>query len=209
MAGGEGAAGARYRRFMARRPRSFYPGVPTHLTAHGVDDQPIFRCELDRYDFLAHLRRTTERVGWRVVAWCLLDTHYHLLVVVGPAAEPRVSWGMQVLNSVYARAFNRRHRRRGHVFGERFTDTLVASESHLAAATAYVLANPVAAGLVSRVEDWRWAGDDRLVPRTGKPQRSRNVSSSPTTTTSPSTSSTVPAPPPMLAPIPSSTAATR
>ena len=194
---------------MPRRPRSFYPGVPTHITAHGVDDQPIFLGDLDRIAFLASLRRVTDRVGWRVVAWCLLDTHYHLLVVVGPAAEPRVSWAMQTLNSVYAREFNRRHRRRGHLFGERFTDTLVATNWHLEAAIAYVLANPVDAGLVRRFDEWRWSGDHRLEPRHVEAQRRRNVKRSAATTRTPSTIRIVPDVPPTPAPMARSTPATR
>ena len=83
---------------MPRRARSFFPGVPTHITAHGVDDQPIFRSDLDRYELLAPLRKTTERVEWHVLAWCLMTAHYHLLVVV--PKEPRVSWAMQTVNSV-------------------------------------------------------------------------------------------------------------
>ena len=100
---------------MGRRARSFYSGVPTHLTAREVDDQPIFRSDLDRYELLALLRNATQRVDWQVVAWCLMTTHYHLLVVV--PEELRVSWAMQTVNSVYAREFNARYRRRGHLFG--------------------------------------------------------------------------------------------
>jgi REP element-mobilizing transposase RayT len=57
---------------MGRRARSFYPRVPTHLTARGVDDQPIFRSDLDRYELLTLLREATLRVDWQVVAWCLM-----------------------------------------------------------------------------------------------------------------------------------------
>lgn len=153
---------------MAHRRRAFFPGTATHLTARGVDDQPIFVCDLDRFGLLSLLEKMTERVRWFIVAWCLMDTHYHLLVVVPGDEEPRISWAMQTLNSVYAREYNARHRRRGHLFGERFTDTLVASERHLHAATAYIYDNPVRAGLVRRPEDWRWSGDGRLEPRGGR-----------------------------------------
>jgi putative transposase len=189
---------------MARRLRSFAPGGVAHLTAHGVDDQPIFRSDLDRFSLLAHLRRVTERVRWRVLAWCFMDTHYHLLVVAG--RDPRVSWAMQTLNSVYAREFNHRHRRRGHLFGERYTDTAVTSDEHLDAAIAYILMNPVAAGIVRRPDEWPWSGDHRLEPRV--PQRSRNVRSSAATRTRPATSRIVPASPPTDTPAPSSPAAT-
>ena len=131
---------------MGRRVRTFYSGVPTHLTARGVDDQAIFRSDLDRYELLALLRKATERVNWQVVAWCLMTTHYHLLVVV--PEELRVSWGMQTVNSVYAREFNARHRRRGHLFGNRFADTLVESDPQCEKTIAYILENPVRAGMV-------------------------------------------------------------
>jgi len=114
---------------MPRRPRAFYPGVPTHITARGIDDQPIFLSDLDRYDLLALLRKTTERVRWQVLCWCLMTTHYHLLVVV-PEEEPLVSRALQTVNSTYARRFNAWHGRRGHLFGDRFADTLVESDGH-------------------------------------------------------------------------------
>ena len=135
----------RYGRRMGYKPRSFYPGLATHLTAHGIDDEPIFRSDLDRFDLLGRLRRVTERISWQVVAWCFMDTHYHLLAVA--PSEPRISWAMQAVNSVYARKYNHRHGRRGHLFGERFTDTLVESEAHLDACIAYIFENPVRAGL--------------------------------------------------------------
>jgi putative transposase len=159
----EAAGCRRYGRGVGYKPREFYPGAATHLTAHGVDEEPIFRSDLDRFDLLARMRRVTERAQWRVVAWCYMSTHYHLLVISDE--DPRVSWAMQAINSVYAREFNRRYRRRGHLFGRRFTDTLVKSEAHLHACMNYILENPVRAGLVRRLEDWPWSGVERLEPR--------------------------------------------
>ena len=77
-AGATPPRGRRYGREMGRRARAFHPGRPTHLTARGVDDQPIFRSDLDRYELLALLRKMTERIEWQVLCWCLMTTHYHL-----------------------------------------------------------------------------------------------------------------------------------
>ena len=148
---------------MAYRHRAFEPGAAYHMTARGIDGLSIFPTAVDCFSFLGLLRRVTGRVGWTIVSWCLMGTHYHLIVFA--PAEPRISWAMQTLNSVYAREFNHRLARRGHVFGERFTDTLVASERHLDAAIDYLLENPVRAGLVSEALDWPWSGDHLLVPR--------------------------------------------
>lgn len=148
---------------MGRKARSFAPGTATHITARGIDREPIFLSDLDRYELLAILRKATERLEWEVLTWCLMTTHYHLLVIV--PKEPRVSWAMQTVNSVYARQFNARHGRRGHVFGERFGDTLVESDQHGERTINYILENPVRAGLVKRVEDWPWSGFATLRPR--------------------------------------------
>jgi REP element-mobilizing transposase RayT len=149
---------------MPRRPRAFHAGAPTQVTARGVDEQPIFLSDLDRYELLALLRRVTDEVGWQVLCWCLMTTHYHLYVVV-PADVARVSWALQKVNSVYAREFNARHRRRGHLFGARFTDTLSESDGHARNTIGYILDNPVRAGVVKRFDEWNWSGLETLRPR--------------------------------------------
>ena len=149
---------------MPYKPRAFFPGSRTHLTANGVAESPVFRSDYDRYAFLALLRKVTEEAAWRIHCWCLMSTHYHLLVVV-PDQPARVSWAFQKLNSVYAREFNARHRRRGHVFGERFTDTCVETDRHARNTVSYILDNPVRAGLVRHFEEWNWSGLELLRPR--------------------------------------------
>ena len=79
--------------------------------------------------------------------------------------DPGVPRALQTLNSVYAREFNSRHGRTGHVFGARYTDTTVGTDFHRLSAVAYILENPVRAGLVKRVEDWPWSGHGILEPR--------------------------------------------
>ena len=56
-------------------------------------------------------------------------------------------------------------RRRGHLFGDRFADTLVESNPHCEKTIAYILENPVRAGIVKEVEDWPWSGFATLRPR--------------------------------------------
>ena len=148
---------------MPRRPRVFVPGGAYHLTARGVDGAAIFLSAFDCLTFLALLRSVSKRATWLVPAWCFMTTHYHL--VVQTAASTDVSAAMHRLNGVYAREFNLRHHRRGHLFGERYSPTPIEDERHLAAACGYVLLNPVTAGLVRSVEDWPWSGDGRLEPR--------------------------------------------
>ena len=58
---------------------------------------------------------------------------------------------------VYATYFNRRHGRFGHVFAGRFSARVIENEQYLYDACAYVVLNPVKAGLCDKVEDWPWS----------------------------------------------------
>jgi len=147
-----------------RRPRAFHPGGLTHVTACGIDDQPIFHSDLDREELLAILRAGTELLEVEVHAWCLMTTHYHLLLAV-PAEPETVSRLLHRVQSIYARRFNSWHGRRGHVFGARFTDTPARSATHVRRTIAYILDNPVRAGIVKRFDEWNWSGLDTLRPR--------------------------------------------
>lgn len=139
---------------MARPLRAFDPGWIYHLTAHGVDDRPIFKDDQDRQSFAIRLLRTAVREKWLLHAACLLDTHYHFIL---QPLNGRVSEGMRLLNGGYSRAFNKRHGRRGALFESRYEDREIRDEEHLANAIVYVEFNAVEAGMVQTVEDWPWS----------------------------------------------------
>ncbi|HEU0304254.1 MAG TPA: transposase [Gaiellaceae bacterium] len=123
-----------------------------HVTACGVDGRPIFVHDLDRLDFLELFDRATGRASWTCHAWCLMDTHYHLVLETTTA---KLSRAMHGLNTAYAQRFNRRHRRRGHLFESRFSAWVIRDERHLEAACQYVLDNPARAGMRM---PWPWSG---------------------------------------------------
>jgi REP element-mobilizing transposase RayT len=139
---------------MPRPPRSFSPGGFYHLTARGNDGREIVIDDWDRRMFVRLLARIATRFGIHIRAWCLMTNQYHL-VVETPHGE--VSKALQQLNGAYARYFNERHGRSGHLFGGRYRAALIDSEEHLHEACRYVVLNPVRAGLAAS-HDWPWAG---------------------------------------------------
>jgi putative transposase len=136
-----------------RLPRSQLDDGFFHATARANFGLALFVDDVDRLDFLQLLRSTLALFDWRCHAHCLMGTHYHLVV---EASRPALSEGMRRLNGDYARRFNRRHGRRGHLFEERFSSYVLRDERHLEAAVAYVLQNPVRAGLCQKAQDWQW-----------------------------------------------------
>jgi putative transposase len=139
---------------MARRLRLNLPDRQVHVIQHGIDDLPVFRDDEDRSAFLRLLGVELRRSDWRCLAYCLMTTHYHL--VLEPLA-PTLSTGCQHLNGRYAQGFNLRHGRRGHVFEARFRDVLIETESHLCEVMRYVHLNPTRAMPDVAPEDYPWS----------------------------------------------------
>jgi REP element-mobilizing transposase RayT len=139
---------------MARLLRSLLPDGAFHVTSRAVPELMLFVDPHDRRRFLALLRAVAARHGWRVHAYCLMGTHYHLVV---ECSRAQLSAGMKQLNGVYAQRYNAHHGRWGHVFGDRFASRVIEGDGYLAAAAAYVLDNPLRAGLVTRSRDWPWS----------------------------------------------------
>ena len=125
-----------------------------HVTALGAGGAYVFLEDLDRVEFLHALGIAIERFQWRLLVYCLMGTHYHLLI---SAETEKLVSGMQWLNGVYAQGFNKRYERRGHLFGSRFGCRAIVDERHNDATVQYILNNPVRAGLCERAEDWPWS----------------------------------------------------
>jgi putative transposase len=139
---------------MARPLRVHLPGALYHVMSRGDDRQAIFVDAADYRRFLARLAVTTARIGVACPAYCLMRTHFHLLLQ--PHTLP-ISRMMQQLNSSYSQWFNRRHRRVGHLLQGRYKSPVVDVDAYFRRVLRYVVLNPVRAGYVSSPADWPWS----------------------------------------------------
>jgi putative transposase len=133
--------------------RTSLPDGTFHVWMRGVCDIPPFPDPQDRTAALGLLTKAAARFELDLIAACVLTTHYHA-VIAGPTSS--LSCAMQWFHAHYARGFNRRYSRFGHVFAERFACRTV-DEDGVFDRCAYVLANPINAGLCDRIEDWPWS----------------------------------------------------
>jgi REP element-mobilizing transposase RayT len=140
---------------MGRLPRYQAAGAIYHVTSRGTGPCVIFDDESDRRTFLSILDVTARRLSWTVHAYCLMDTHYHVLVETEAA---NIALGMQRINSLYATSYNRRHSRVGALFQGRYGACVVQTERHYAEIARYIALNPVKAGLCNDAEAWPWSG---------------------------------------------------
>jgi len=139
---------------MPRPHRIQFPGALYHVTARGNNGSRMFRSQRDGEAFLDLLAVIVRRHHVLVHAYCLMGNHYHLLLGT-PLGN--VSRALQYLNGVYCQAFNRRHKRSGHILGARFHSSLIVEEAHLFETARYIVCNPCRAGLCAHPEQWPWS----------------------------------------------------
>jgi len=148
-----GGACRRYRRSVTR-DRQEAPGALHHVTTRGVLRGPIYDDDRDRELFVLQLATTIADYEWICHAYCLMGNHFHLLL---QTLEPNLGLGMRRLNGVYARAFNKRHGRTGHLFEARYSSIPIERDAHLLEVCRYVVLNPVRAGICATAEEWQWS----------------------------------------------------
>ena len=130
---------------MPRGPRLDAPGVLHHVMARGLEHQQIFRDDHDRDDFVRRLAALVEAETLTVYAWVLIPNHFHMLIRTG---QHPFSRSMRSLLTGYAGAFNRRHRRSGHLFQNRFKSIVCEEEAYFLELVRYLHLNPLRARLV-------------------------------------------------------------
>ena len=145
---------------MGRHLRLQEPGATYHVTTHGIAELAVLPDDLARAHFLDLLAEAAARHAWRVRAYCVLTTHYHLLVTT---PEGNIAQGMQHLNGRYAGWLNRERGRRGHVWEARYHGDPIRTDSHLLETIRYISLNPVRAGLCRAPSRWAWSSYSGLV----------------------------------------------
>ena len=143
-----------YRGGVPRAPRVQVPGAAYHVMSRGVRRQAIFRDDDDRASFLSVLWAVVRRHDWSCLAFCLMTTHYHLVI---RTPDANLAAGMQRLNGNFAQGFNRKHGEAGHLFERRYHSVPIERDAHLLELYRYIALNPVRAGVCSRPEGWRWS----------------------------------------------------
>ena len=145
---------------MPRISRVISPGLPHHVTQRGNGRQVVFASDEDRQLYLDLLRRHAKHYALRVWAYCLMPNHVHLLGV--PDCANSLARAMGRTHADYARYFNLKRGRSGHLWEARFFSCPL-EDLHLWRAMAYVERNPVRAALVSEAADYRWSSAPRHV----------------------------------------------
>jgi putative transposase len=139
---------------MARSIRIEFPGAFYHVMNRGNSGMDIYRNDRDREKFLEYISKAVERYGIKVHTYCLMTTHYHILIETPHA---NLSQAIKWINVSYSVYFNRKRRLSGHVFQGRFKSVLVDADEYLKHLSRYIHLNPVRAGMVDHCRDYAWS----------------------------------------------------
>ncbi|MHB1003795.1 MAG: transposase [Thermoleophilia bacterium] len=154
-----------YTAAMPRQPRIDAPGLLCHVIVRGTERKPIFRDDGDRQFFLSRLGTILQETGTPIYAFALIPNHFHLLLRRG---EKPVSKFMQRLLTGYAMHFNKRHRRVGHLFQNRYKSIICQEDLYFLSLIRYINLNPLRAGIVKSHEDlesYRYASHSYVMGR--------------------------------------------
>lgn len=139
---------------MARPIRLDYPDTFYHVLSRGNERRDIFYEEKDYLKLLAIIAKMVERFNIEVHAYVLLKNHYHLLI---RTKDANLSRAIQWLGVSYSVWFNRQHQRSGHLFQGRFKSFLIENEQYFVTLCLYIHGNPIRAGIVKRLLDYKWS----------------------------------------------------
>ena len=143
---------------MPRQARLDAPGTLHHVMIRGIESSPIFKDDQDRQDFIFRTGMVARETGTRILAWVLMRNHVHLLFFSGPSG---ISKFMRRLLTGYALRYNRRHRRNGHLFQNRYKSIICEEGSYLLELVRYIHLNPLRAATVKsmgELDQYPWSG---------------------------------------------------
>jgi putative transposase len=140
---------------MGRLPRPVEDGLVYHALNRGNNRAPVFADDDDFRAFLESLAQTQSRYPFRLLGYCLMGNHFHLLV--RPDSGQSISRILQSLTVAHTWRYHKRHGSSGHVWQGRFKSPLIQDDAHLLVVLRYIEANPLRTQKVTDLADYPWS----------------------------------------------------
>ena len=125
-----------------------------HIILRGINKQTIFEDEEDAVKFLQTLEHYKEKSGYKIYGYCLMGNHIHLLI-----KEEKDELGIvfRRIGASYVYWYNWKYERVGPLFQDRYKSEVVEDDNYLLTVLRYIHQNPLKAGLVRKISEYRWS----------------------------------------------------
>jgi len=135
---------------MPRIARLDTPGLLNHVTIRGIERRKIFNDDKDRENFVERLSTLLPETKTQCYAWSFLSNHAHFLFRSGPAG---IASFMRRLLTGYAVSYNRRRKRHGQLFQNRFKSIICQEDAYFLELVRYIHLNPIRSGVLANLEE--------------------------------------------------------
>ena len=142
---------------MPRQARIDYPGAMHHVIGRGIERKFIFKEDNQKREFHRRLADNLDRYSIQCYGWCIMGNHFHLLLQTGKTS---IAEFMRAVLTGYAVYYNRKNKRVGHLFQNRYKSVLCNKDEYLMSLVRYIHLNPVKAKIISyrSLEKYSWTG---------------------------------------------------
>ena len=125
-----------------------------HIMLRGINQQVIFEDDEDYFKFVETLENYKAVSGYKVFAYCLMSNHIHILIKV---EKEDLDLIMKRIAGSYVYWYNWKYYRKGHLFQDRFKSEPIEDDSYFLTVLRYIHQNPVKAGIVKSIDDYRFS----------------------------------------------------
>ena len=126
------------------------PGLLHHIIIRGIERRKIFNDDKDRENLIERLSILLPETKTQCYAWSFLSNHAHFLFRSGTRG---IAGLMRRLLTGYAVSYNRRHRRHGQLFQNRYKSVICQEDRYLQELVRYIHLNPLRAKLVTDLKE--------------------------------------------------------
>jgi len=159
---------------MARIPRAAAPDVIYHCINRANGRESIFQKEKDYLAFEKILLEGQEKFGMRILSFCIMPNHWHF--VLYPKTGDDLSQFMRWITHTHTQRYHAHYHTTGygHLYQGRFKSFPVQDDDYFLQVCRYIERNPVRAGLVEKIADWRWSS--AWIRKNGLPEHKKLLS---------------------------------
>ena len=126
-----------------------------HVMLRGINKQNIFEDDEDKQKFMQVFTLYKKTCEFEVYAYCLMNNHVHFLIKEGKEELSKI---IKRIGTKYVYWYNWKYERTGHLFQDRFKSEAVEDDGYLLMISRYIFQNPVKAGMVNKIFNYKWSG---------------------------------------------------
>ena len=145
---------------MPRYPRNYLDTSFFHVMSQGINKSYIFKDEIDIKFYIKNMYEIKDKYSVKIIAYCIMNNHTHILIET--KTTENLSKYMHCLNTRYGLYYNKKYKRTGYVFRDRYKAEGIYSEEQLHNCIKYIYDNPVKAEVCNKAEEYEFSNYKKI-----------------------------------------------